>query len=369
MLTLSKMLRHAKIVASVVLLLLVAGVPGAPAGAVEPLGPAQQIAVNGCLRSAISMGPDRVLRGFVQCVNPPNSGKSEIRYVVHTPSGWQTRRILPIDAALFDSTQDTTGTYAFFSDAVLKVDRAGNVGPRRSLEVPGRGGMHGTIVARDGKWWAVWQSSGDDIANQRPLYEAGTLFGQTAPRPITRGTNDEFPSLALRPGGGLVLAWARWSVDDSGRMTTDVRLASNTGRGWQSRSLAVEDGLPAPSIATTDRFVFATWVRRSRPVVASNESGLMRARVLSLIPSLFATRIAASGSTVWVAWSGQTSDGTPESYLAERRGGSWTTARAFTGSGVVVADLSPLLGKVTISADYQGGGDSTRYRALSRTQR
>ncbi len=339
-----------------------------PAAAGAPLGPPQQIAPNGCLRSAISMGPDGVLRGFVQCVVGVDSGQSELRYVVHTPSGWQTRRILPWSSVLHDSTQDETGTYAFYGGDVFKVDRSGNVGPRRSITVPGRHVDHGSIVARGGKWWAVWDSGADGQQTQVPLYEAGTLLGQTPPRAITRGSYDYYPSLALRPGGGLVLVWARLSHDDAGRASTDVRLALNTGAGWQSRTLAVEAGFPAPQVATTDRHVFASWERGGRPVVASNESGMMRSRVLSAVPCPGTTRVAASGSTVWVAWNGCTAERKYEVYLAERRNGSWSTATAFSGSGIVVADLSPRAGKVTISGDYQGGGDSTRYRTYSRSQ-
>ena len=343
-------------------------VGAAPASAVAPLGPTQQIAANGCLRSAVSTGPDGVLRGFVQCVVGVDTGRSELRFVVHTPGGWQTRTTIALDGVLHDSTQDDTGTYAFYGASVIKVDRAGNVGPRRSVAVPGRHTDHGTIVARGGRWWAVWDSGTDGTSEQVLLYEAGTLLGSTPPRPITRGTRDYYPSLALRPGGGLVLVWARWSADQSGRVTTDVRLASNTGGGWQSRSLAVEAGFPAPRVAATDRHVFVSWERGGRPIVASNESGAMRSRVLSTVSCPGATRVAASGSTVWVAWNGCTSDGRRDVRLAERRGGSWSTTTAFSGSGVVVAGLSPRAGRVTISADYQGGGDSTRYRTFSRSQ-
>lgn len=339
-----------------------------PAAAVAPLGAAQPIAPPGCLRASVSAGPDGVLRGVAQCRMDPDSPTFDLRYVVRTASGWQTRAVLG-ELYPMATTQDATGTYVLHSannlagTYVLKVGRDGRVGARRYV---GPGGDVGSIVAHDGRWWAVWGGRLPDGGER--LYEAGTLLGSTTARPITAGPDDRRPDLALRPGGGLVLTWARVTVRD-GSFTSDIRVATRTGTSWQSRSLSVEPGSLHPRIASSSRFTYMTWQRNARPVIASNESGTMRARVMTDGPCAAGTRIGVSGSTVFLAWNSCVRPNTPaEVYLAERRGGTWSRTTAYSGSGYTVANLAPYGGRVTITADRQAG-DPARFQAFSRSQR
>lgn len=339
-----------------------------PAAAVAPLGAAQPIAPPGCLRASVSAGPDGVLRGVAQCRMDPDSPTFDLRYVVRTASGaWQTRAVLG-DLYPMATAQDATGTYVLHGannpagTYVLKVGRDGRVGSRRYV---GPGGDVGSVVARDGRWWAVWAGR---VSGGERLYEAGTLLGSATARPITAGPNDRRPDLALRPGGGLVLTWARLTLRD-GNFSSDVRLATRTGTSWQSRSLSLEPGSLHPRITSSSRFTYMTWQRNGRPVIASNESGVMRARVLTDGPCAAGTRIGVSGSTVFLAWNSCVGPNTPsEVYLAERRGGAWSRTTAFTGTGYGVANLAPYGGKVTITADRQAG-DPARFQAFSRSQR
>ena len=345
----------------------------APASAVQPLGDPQQVAPAGCLRSAVSTGPDGALRGFVQCRTADGSG-AELRYVVRTSGGWQVRRVLPDGGVLWDSTQDATGTYVLYAGSgpvgayVRRVSRDGTVGARRWLGPSSD--RSGSVVARDGRWWAVW-SAFDGSAYS--LREAGTLFGSSVvDRRITSDTGDGTPSVQLRPGGGLQLAWPRVRYDAEGRATTDVRLASTTGSGWQSRSLAREPGLTGVRMTVAGRHTYLSWTRGLRPLVASNESGAFRTRVFLVPACAAAGHLAVSGSTVFLAWGGCNgrtgTQARDEVYLAERRSGTWSTATAFSGSAYELTDLVQSAGRATVAASHFSGDPGT-YRSLTRTQR
>jgi hypothetical protein len=355
---------------TLVISLALVSLAGPPAAAaVQPLGDPQLLAAPGCLRSAISAGPDGVLRGFVQC-------DSGLRYVVRTSGAWQVQKLLSHSGYPYDSTQDTTGTYLLYATdvgfAVLKVARDGSVGPRRY--VGEASDLGGSLVARDGRWWTVFASRGDRTGGRSALFEAGTLFGSNVVnRQITAGSAiDAAPTISLRSGGGLQLAWSRVTYDTDGVASSEIRLAATTGGTWQSRSLAREPGGVPVHMAVAGPYTFLTWLRQGRPLIATNESGAFRTRTLQVPACAVGGRVAASGSTVFVAWkgcNGRTGDAArQEVYLAERRAGAWATTTAFSGATYELTDVTAVAGKATVGAsDFSG--DPDRYRSFSRTQR
>lgn len=344
------------------------------AEAVQPLASAFPVTTQGCVRSHITAGPDAAMRGFAQC-------GTTLRYVVRSGSGWRTVMTLPYSGVLLGSAQDNTGSYLLFADRgthLVKVGRDAAPGPRRTLS-RNDGGDDGAVVARDGRWWAVWSTNVPD-GGGRALVEAGTLLGPTPARRITfTNARDMPPALALRPGGGLLLGWPRVTYTD-GRASSEIRVATNRGSGWASRSLAVESGIPRVTVVSSGAHTFLSWQRDLRPVVASNESGVLRTKVLTVYPCATGTRLAVSAGRVFVAWNACTSGrldyetgytdpkAQHEIYLAERAGGAWSTASVFSGSQFSLGGLTAGGGKATVIADRLGS-DPTKFQMFSRSQR
>lgn len=335
---------------------IVAAVPSA--SAVESFGASVRVSPDGCVRVSAAAGPDGVVRGAVQC-------GWQLRPVSGNASAWRLGPALAPQGQLLDAAQDATGTYVLFRGVrggvgVVKVARDGKPGPTRWLTTSTAVDSFGSIVARGGRWAAVWTEFRDSTPST-DLWQAGTLFAEPGRRQVTTDARrDTGPSLALRPGGGLVLLWARL---DSG--TTQLRLANSSGGAWSSRQLAASPSITYPSLVAGDRSLFATWSRGTRAVVASNESGTWVSRSPAAWPcARDNTHLTAVAGKLVVGYN--TCDNN-RLVVHERASARWTGVTLFPSAALELNTLSAT-GSNAVVLGARLGSDPQRFHILARSQ-
>ncbi|MCU1591547.1 MAG: hypothetical protein JWP11_2803 [Frankiales bacterium] len=190
----------------------------------------------------------------------------------------------------------------------------------------GSGSFTGTVVARDGRYWAVWSertcaADGSDcrqrLFQQRSL---GAAPAKTALLADPNGSEDQ-PSLVLR-GDGVVLAFVRTV---SGRRTLRLAVAGLDG-AWSEAGIALADGadVALPDLAVSGGRTLLAWSRNGRPALAIDNSWLQFGTRQDLPYRAPVSRlaVAASGGRAFVASSAcflYAGASTCRVYLAETR--------------------------------------------------
>lgn len=303
-------------------------------------------------------GADGRTHGFAS-YHGGTSCDHRITYFAGSGTSWQSVPTA-LRGQVVDVAADATGTYLLYidrpdGDRVLTVARRaadGTFTDRTVLAELGsnRGGGQdgrGSIVARDGRWFAVWPRFAGTIG-KFTLEQAGTLFDDGARvRPVrvevptTPASTDTFPALALGPDGQPRLFWQRevsWneedlllSVGDSGAWNPAQRVAASV---WTSD---LHPG--ALDIAVTGRRTFLSWSvytgEFDRVVVAESAGGPWRTSTPPSDPEQFAwgARLQASGSTVFTAFAGGDRKSVARTSFAGHRNGSgtWNVTSAAVG--------------------------------------
>lgn len=291
--------------------------------------------------------------GFVSCGDRPNA---DIRFLGRNPRGdvvpsepvWMAGDVLAMAA-------DATGTYVLYATSVdIRVGRRTTTGETSHRIVDGWRGRRpeGDIIARDGRWFAVWSKQagpGGRLA-QTELFSAGTVVPVrqvTATRPDIA---DAQPSLAYSDDTP-VLVWSRtyraWQPGPS-----DLMVSKYLGGAWQLTRVftAVGGHNTAPDVRVAGDRTFVTWVRDGLVMVASDVTG-------KFVTHRFNTRggrprVAASTNRdgavvrVVVAWTTTEVPGRPRAYAATTTssgggvGGGWVGA-AISSPGGTVLGVAP----------------------------
>ena len=193
--------------------------PDATIGSVRVLGPE-------CPQAVSVTGADGITRGVARC------GTTLVRF---TGSGrtWSHASLgieaLPL-AMAFDGR--TTFVMATGARGLLLVRFAGTETPRTTLLDRQEDTQEAAIVARAGRYWAVWPRWGPANAHEdTSLYEARTLRGTV--RPHALGLRGGSPSLVLQPGDVATLAWER----PEAKHPSTIALAEDAGRGFRTVAL------------------------------------------------------------------------------------------------------------------------------------
>jgi hypothetical protein len=276
--------------------------------AVRPFGP-EVVAAGAC---GLGLGeaataPDGSFRGFAECdwTNAP------IRFFSRTAAGVEN----PSENSGFRGkvlgvTADTTATYVLFrTGTTISIGKRTNIGAYSSRAVDnwnGVGSPAGDVIARDGRWFAVWSKQigpGGELADYE-LFQAGSA------EPFRRITNrpdleDLDPTLAYS-GTIPVLVWSRlqapWVFGQS-----DLWVAKYLNGGWQSRVFAsLGTHNDRPDIATAGGLTFVTWARDHHIVVAGNRTGSFLSH--TFVTPGQAPKVAASATTgpvdhIYTTWS------------------------------------------------------------------
>jgi len=316
-----------------------------PASAIGAFGTPRTVVDPGC-------GPDVAAsdfvqdtsgrsRGFVNLFGSDCNAAQKITYVSGLNGTW-SRQATPYRGFPVASAWDSTGTYLLYVGYptlglyVTKRYSNGSFGTPRLLSSrvgPDGSLLSGDLVARNGRWWAVWRehvsgtgTPGDEFA-QTELFQAHTFDGVFHGRTrITANPRwDGAPSLALTPGTGypVRLVWTRGDSDFGGAAGTDLWLATSTAAGvWTSAPFAtVGTNNFWPDVAVVGSSVLVAWNRDGR-ILAASRTGSATMTKSFAVPGLqhVRPRLAAFGGVVAVAWTGTGY----RSYVAERVGSTWS---------------------------------------------
>lgn len=248
----------------------------------------QSTVASGCIPTNYSTAGTTggALRIFVRC----SSGQDKL--ITGDGRTWRAYTVPtkpPYHGGFLGAASDETGDYLLYSNpgTVELVKRFAN-GTWSSPTVLSRRSAAlgwGAITARAGRWWAVWSEEVSRETNTVALFEAHSMLTPQARHQITSpasGVQDRYPSIASRPGGGVVLAWARVRPGgDDGRGTPTARMAVRSGTAWRSNDLDPSAARSDwPTVVTNGTHLFFGWNRAGQPVVATDESGTLVRRQL-----------------------------------------------------------------------------------------
>jgi hypothetical protein len=180
-----------------------------------------------------AVGSDGVVHAFGWCEYDGNgsraTGRGPLLATRAVPHWVQVLDVADDGQRLWVLTMDQTEKGTF----VTAYNRSGSVVERRRL---GDNDWHGSLIARNGEFWAVYtQSRVVNGKTVRVLFQAKTIGTNVLPMRISGPLDgaDSSPALAFRPGGGVVLTWARY-VEPTSR----IRIATSTDGRWSSRDFA-----------------------------------------------------------------------------------------------------------------------------------
>lgn len=277
---------------------LAAGAMAAPAAAAEPVfGPRRSLAAPACAASGASSstgaayGGGRV-RAFTGFYGRHCAGR--ITFSTGGSSGY-AQTASPYRGVVLAVAADEVATYLLYERwdsaqrplglGVTKRTHDGTFFPTTVVStVAGTGAVAttGDIVARNGRWWAVWSEQvgpGGEFA-QTELFQAGTY--SAVPRRKTRFTttaasvDDLEPSLSL-DAKGAVLAWTRQS-QPAIPGPSDIWVAVSESGAWTgSRNFAsAGTNNSEPDVARVGTVTMIGFSRDGRIVAADNSTGVFR---------------------------------------------------------------------------------------------
>lgn len=275
---------------------------------------------------------------------------NRIYYFEGAGSSWTTRST-SLAGTVVDVAQDSTGTYLLYvmeeigtpELAVAKRGLDGRI-TRLAVVAPVGGtarGDRGSIVARNGKWFAVWAQAGGTTTDN-DLYQFGTLYGTpgaSAPVPIGSG-NDMSPTLAFAPDGAVILAFTR--TLSTGKIVRIARTTTGSTWSWRTAasSLPVNPDFAGLDLAVTSAGTFVTWTESvnqiSQVVVADDLTGTWRRQQPPAVydSANWDASIVASGAKVMAGYSSGDEYPNDTVNVARRTTATGTWSTVPTGGGV-----------------------------------
>lgn len=222
-------------------LLALALVAAPSARAAGDFGTTQAVTPSGCAAGEVDVSHGGLLRGYGSC----NDG--HVLRLQRAGGRW-TRASSGYSGRVVAAADDGSRSYVLLDqDEQQSPDGAARLvlgqkdagGAEQPLRVLNRGQSvgTGTLVARRGRWWAVWSAAPAGTEQAPRLWQAGTLLRDRPAQPITApGASDVGPDLGIGARGELVLAWTR-----GGGTGERVRVAHTSTGIWSSRQLSAPD--------------------------------------------------------------------------------------------------------------------------------
>jgi hypothetical protein len=173
-------------------------------------------------------------------------------------------------------------TFVLWNDANgrLQIGRRPHAGPASAPTLLSRQGSTGaSLVARDGRWWAVWSTSGctghmegcSTVMWQAKSLGRGLRAEQVLAKPDPAGTADVFAGLALR-GDEAILVFLRRDGNGDVIHYATADLDGIWTDGLFPPAVGVRTAF-APAITVAVQRVIVGWVRDQRPVVSMKDGG------------------------------------------------------------------------------------------------
>jgi hypothetical protein len=335
-----------------------------PALAVGPFGPAVPVVDPGCRveedYADATRGPDGVVRGFYgYWVNPGPAcydPSLPLWYFEGSGDNW-TRVMSPYRGRVLAVTQDTTAVYLLYeaTDGIRITKRtAAGFTPGRIISPVGFGARtvpQGDVIASGGTWWAVWtEPTNPAVVSSAELYQAKT-FGADQPRRrlTTNSVDDVEPTLVFRPGGGAAMFWTRWNSFQN-PTASDIRKATSDDGAWSSAPFATLGTVnTAPDAAVAGRTTYVAWGRDGTVKVADYVGGWRSVTLDDPAALEGSPKLAVSGGQVFAGWNKVN----PATFarrvrVAERAGGTWTTATLGAAGDQLVHRVVSANGRATV---------------------
>lgn len=192
-----------------------------------PFGPVQVVTPDACSVGRVVGDGSGTLRGFTSC----DDGR--VLYLQRASGGGWVRSASSYQGEVAAVADDGQNVFVLLvHDGAVGIARRTHGGRELAWRrLNATTAVTADLVARDGRWWAVWSSYVAPGSSPNHLWQAGTLFGVSqAAAEITSGSaGDGMPQLAMGPRGRLILTWARQST---------TRIASTNDGRWSSRQLS-----------------------------------------------------------------------------------------------------------------------------------
>jgi hypothetical protein len=312
-----------------------------------------------------------------------------LRLIHRTPAGTWSSRALPFVGYPRAVADDGRTTFFLFASpyrpgdnalSIAKVPHGGPPSAARELQSLSEDAVNATLVARDGRWWAVWQPlswAPERTSYATALYQARTMEPAFGTNRVDLGSgHDVRPRLALR-GSGAVLTVTRGLGDDGYAGTRPVlAVAGADGR------FAVQDlALPLSDRSTVEALVVAGGrtllaLRDGDRTLLAQDAGdlAFTTRTVPTRAAPPAVALAASYGRVFVAHgeSFRSSAGafTARVYVAEAGAtGAFTTTEVSAPFGRTDPAVQAYLVDVTASRGHATALTTARGGTWSQTQR
>ena len=312
---------------------------------------------------------DAVTHGFVAFHGGTCPSAGVIWYFQGSGTSW-TRAATPYRGRVLAAADDGAATFLLYQATdgirITKRTHTGTSTPGRRIS--GFTGSNpyptGDLVAFTNQWWAVWTEQLEPgEAAPMQLFQGKTIGAGDCIDPFDRrritflGTNDESPSLVLRPASaGASGADLVWSRNDGLRGESGhIWLAgADCTATWHSRRLSFAGRLDLdPDLFRYAGVNHAVWLRDLASVVyVNNAGGTYAGRTFT--PGGATPRVAVSGASAFVGFLGSRQ----HPVLAVYRGGAWT-----------VRDLTPTAGPQRLLAVTAARGLGTVLAASEGTDR
>jgi hypothetical protein len=270
-----------------------------PLAAPPPAVPILAGACDGFLypdTTGMAQGGAGRVHGFVNYARSTDCG-DRVFYFEGSGTSW-TATATALRGTVVDVAQDRTGTYLLYivrelsETAELAVAKRAPDGTITRLAVVApvtgtSGHGKGSIVARGGRWLAVWPQAGAS-AGDSDLYQYGTLYPATSStvQPVPIGAarhNDTAPALAVAPDGTTVLAFQRGRAGAE-KIIRVARTTTGSMYSWQTAATGVVASADFPNLdlAVSAAGTFVAWSSTvggiPQVVVADNQTGRWRSQ-------------------------------------------------------------------------------------------
>jgi hypothetical protein len=313
---------------------------------------------------------DAVSHGFVAFHGGTCPAPGVIWYFQGGSGSW-TRAATPYRGRVLAAADDGAATFLLYQAVdgirITKRTHGGTLTPGRRISAfAGTNPFPtGDLVAFTNQWWAVWTEQVGSTVEGTPmqLFQGKTIGAGDCIDPFDRqritflGTNDESPSLVLRPASagasGADLVWSRNDGLQGERGHIMLASADCTAR-WSSRRLSFAGRIDLdPDLFRYAGVNHAVWTRDLGSVVyVNNAGGTYAGRTFT--PGGATPRVAVSGASGFVGFLGARQ----HPLLAVYRSGAWT-----------VRDLTPTAGPQRLVALTAARGLGTVLAASEGTDR
>jgi hypothetical protein len=323
----------------------------APAGAMEPFGPATTIVGASCANGVgdASGSVNGVVRGAINCNAQDDSPIYAFWY-----QGVKAVKKSPYVGQVIATAWDGANyLYILFQQGtsvkIAKVNDSGSFTTPSVLSTTAAAYTSGDLVAANGKWWAVWHEM---VGGQADLFQAKTLLGTQHRTRITHYPLQDLEPRLAYSSGRMHMVWSRYAANMG---SSDLWVATSTGGAWTSRLFTAAGTFNnMPDIADASGHTYLSWSRDGVVNTSQYTAGGWVSR--SFRTHGYNSRIAVSSGRIFISYEA-VDLGTPI-YLVEYAAGGWTGG-TITGAPTGNFGLAAANGRAT-SLYYSANGMSAR---------